>query len=65
MGNKWYGKIGYDTEGIIDYIETENKAEADAYVKGFELAQVQTACEEDDCLESYWTVVDQLEPVDE
>ncbi|GEM_PF-3505460 len=63
---KWYGKFGYDNEGIVDYIETDSKEVAEAYVNG-----INRAIEEiemgggDNPLESYWTVVDQIEPVDE
>lgn len=63
---KWYGKFGYDNEGIVDYIETDSKEVAEAYVKG-----INRAIEEiemgggDNLFESYWTVVDQVEPVDE
>ncbi len=64
MNTKWYGKIGYDQEGIVNYIETDSKSEAEAFVKGFIKAQEQTADADEDPLEDYWTVVDQLEPVE-
>lgn len=63
---KWYGKFGYDNEGVVDYIETESKEIAEAYVAGINRAIEEIEDGGDDNpLEGYWTAVDQIEPVDE
>ncbi|MFV8250224.1 hypothetical protein [Bdellovibrio bacteriovorus] len=63
---KWYGKIIYDNEGCVDFIESESKEVAQAYVDGFKRAKEEIeAGGEGDPLEDYWTSVDQIKPTEE
>lgn len=64
QSEKWYGKIAYRSEGVVNYVEG-SKEKCEAYVKGFKLAQSQTADYDDDPLEDFVTSVDQIEMVDE
>lgn len=65
-GEKWYGKFGYSNEGIVDYVETEHKEVAEAYVNGINRAIEEISNGgEDNPLEDYWTCVDQIEPTDD
>lgn len=62
---KWFGKLVYSREGIVDYHEFETEAEAKAYVKGIADCKDQTSAEDDDQLEDFFGHADQIEPVDE
>lgn len=68
MSEKWYGKIIYSGEGIMDYIEG-TKTECLSYAAGFEKAKQEIedglSGDEDNPLDDYYTSVDQLEPIDE
>jgi hypothetical protein len=65
MSKKWYGKIIYDNHGIETYEELQTEAEAIAFVKGFNAAKTLTAESDDDPLQDYYSIVDQLEPINE
>ena len=58
---KWFGKIAFRGEGVIDYIEG-SKEVCEAYVKGWDRAvhEIEAGGEENP-LEDYVTGVDQLE----
>jgi len=60
----WYGKIMFRDEGILTYSENLTKQEAEAFVNGFKIAKEISEEDEIDILEDYWTVVDQLEPLE-
>lgn len=63
--SKWYGKIMFQNEGILNYIETDSIDKALAFINGFNAAKEITREDDEDGLEEYWTCVDQVEPVDE
>jgi len=61
----WYGRVGYDHEGIVREKEFETKAEAEAYVLGAYDMKSQSDCCEDSPLEDYWAVSSDQESIAE
>jgi len=62
---KWYGRIGYDNEGIVKEQKYKTKEEAWAYVQGaLDMKEESDACE-DSPLEDYWAVASDQEAFDE
>ena len=62
---KWYGRIGYDREGIVEEKEFETLQEAQAYRQGALDMKLQSDVCEDGLVEDYWAVVSDLESIDE
>ena len=58
--DQWWGRLGYDREGIVREHEYKTKAEADAYVQGcldaMEQAECGTEAGDENPLEDYWAV---------
>ena len=54
MGKPWFGKVVYDTEGVVKEHEFKTEAEAKAYCLGFSDAKETVECEDEDILESYF-----------
>lgn len=60
----WFGRLGYDREGIVKEREFKTEAEAKAYAQGLQDAINESLC--GDCsLEDYWTASSQEESIDE
>lgn len=63
--SKWFGRIGYDQEGIVKEKEFKTKAEAKAYEMG--AMDMQEECDngvtdgEFNPLEDYWTAHSDIE----
>lgn len=66
MSKKWYGKFIYSNEGVVDYVESESKEVAQAFVDGIQSVMNELESSgEDNPLEDYWTTVDQIEMTEE
>lgn len=59
MSDKWWGRIGYDREGIVVEREFETSAEAAAYAQGATdaMKEADEGCSDGEYnpLEDYWT----------
>lgn len=61
----WFGKLIFTREGVEQYHKFATEAESIAYVQGVNDAKDITIEADDDPLDEYQAVHDQLEPVDE
>lgn len=61
----FYGRIGYDHEGIVREKEFKTEAEANAYVVGAYDMKEQSDCCEDSPLEDYWATSSDLKSIAE
>jgi len=61
---KWYGRIGYDREGIVREKTFKTKEEAKAYELGALDMKEQSDISEDGVLEDYWAVASDLPSID-
>lgn len=62
---KWWGRIGYDREGIVREVEFETEVEAKAYALGASDMKEQSDITDEGVLEDYWTTHSDEESFDE
>lgn len=59
--SKWYGRIGYDQEGIVKEQDFKTKEEANAYVLGALDMKSESDASEDGILEDYWSISSEVQ----
>ena len=62
---KWYGRIGYDNEGIVKETEYKSKELAEAYVKGALDMKEQSDADNDSTIQDHWAVASDEESIPE
>ena len=65
---KWYGRIGYDNEGIVREQDFQTEAEAKAYKMGADDMKAECdagAGDEFSPVEDYWTAASNVESIHE
>ena len=62
---KWFGRIGYDQEGIVREHEYKTLAEAEAYRQGALDMKEQSDISPEGVLEDYWATASNLPSIEE
>lgn len=65
MSKEWWGRIGYDREGIVREREFKTPSEAYAYKLGADDMQEQSNITEEGVLEDYWSTASNESSIDE